>query len=57
MQNEFQARHIGPRETDLSDMLNTIGVSSLDQLIDETIPANIRLKHTLSIGKPQTEYQ
>ncbi|MBK9329023.1 MAG: aminomethyl-transferring glycine dehydrogenase [Sphingobacteriales bacterium] len=57
MQNEFQARHIGPRETDLPDMLKTIGVSTLDQLMEETVPANIRLKHPLSIGKPQTEYQ
>ena len=57
MQNEFQARHIGPRATDLPSMLQTIGVSSLDQLIDETVPANIRLKHELNIGAPQTEYQ
>mgnify|MGYP000938693157 FL=1 len=57
MQNEFQARHIGPRETDLTSMLKTIGVSTLDQLIDETVPANIRLKHALTIGEPQTEFQ
>jgi glycine dehydrogenase len=57
MQNEFQARHIGPRATDLSSMLQTIGVNSLDQLIEETVPANIRLKHDLNIGAPQTEYQ
>lgn len=57
MQNEFQARHIGPRESDLTDMLATIGVQSLDQLIAETVPSNIRLKHELNIGTPQTEYQ
>ncbi|HOY41860.1 MAG TPA: aminomethyl-transferring glycine dehydrogenase [Chitinophagales bacterium] len=57
MQNEFQARHIGPRATDLSSMLQTIGVNSLDQLIEETVPANIRLKHDLNIGAPQSEYQ
>lgn len=56
MQNEFQARHIGPRPSDLSDMLTTIGVSSLDQLIHETIPENIRLKHELNIGNPMSEY-
>jgi glycine dehydrogenase len=57
MQNEFQARHIGPRGNDLNTMLATIGVSSLDQLIDETVPKNIQLKTTLNIGEPQTEYQ
>jgi len=53
MQNEFQARHIGPRATDLDSMLQTIGVNSLEQLIDETVPKNIRLKHALNIGEPQ----
>jgi glycine dehydrogenase len=57
MQNEFQARHIGPRATDLDSMLQTIGVNSLEQLIDETVPKNIRLKHALNIGEPQAEYQ
>ena len=57
MQNEFQARHIGPRATDLNSMLKTIGVSSLDQLIDETVPANIRLKKSMNIGAPKAEYQ
>lgn len=40
----FALRHIGPRETDLNLMLKTIGVDSLDQLIHETIPSDIRLK-------------
>ncbi|MFN8281845.1 MAG: aminomethyl-transferring glycine dehydrogenase [Chitinophagales bacterium] len=57
MQNEFQARHIGPRATDLEVMLQTIGVSSLDQLISETVPANIRLKNPMNIGAPKAEYQ
>ena len=37
MQNEFQARHIGPRITDVDAMLQTIGVSTLNQLIEETV--------------------
>lgn len=57
MQNEFQARHIGPRITDVDAMLQTIGVSTLNQLIEETVPANIRMKHTLNIGEPQSEFQ
>ncbi len=57
MYNEFQARHIGPGKNDLEAMLQTIGVSSLEQLIEETIPQNIKINHALSIGEPQTEYQ
>ena len=40
----FALRHIGPRENDLKTMFTTIGVDSLDQLIYETVPDNIRLK-------------
>ncbi len=57
MKNEFQDRHIGPAVSDLKAMLETIGIDTLDQLIEETIPANIRLKHDLKIGAPQTEYK
>jgi glycine dehydrogenase len=57
MQNEFQSRHIGPRTTDVDTMLQTIGVNTLDQLIEETVPNNIRIKHTLNIGAPLSEYQ
>ncbi len=56
MSNEFQARHIGPNAADTAAMLQTIGVASLDQLIEETVPANIRLKHTLTVGEPMSEY-
>jgi len=38
----FAFRHLGPREEKVQSMLDTIGVDSLDQLIDETIPDNIR---------------
>ncbi len=57
MKNEFQERHIGPRESDLKSMLETIGANSLEQLIEETIPRNIPLKHELTIGKPMTEFE
>lgn len=36
-------RHVGPRRDEIDTMLKTIGVSSLDELIDKTIPADIRL--------------
>src|SRR5688572_9819016 len=38
----FASRHIGPRESDISAMLKTVGSASLDDLIDQTIPAGIR---------------
>jgi glycine dehydrogenase len=53
----FALRHIGPRETDLNLMLKTIGVDSLDQLIFETIPSDIRLKSKLQLEEPMTEFE
>ena len=53
----FALRHIGTGENDLNHMLKTIGVDSVDQLIYETIPAEIRLKNELSLEKPMTEYE
>src|SRR5215203_969425 len=52
----FQARHIGPRERDLPAMLETIGVSSLDQLVDETVPASIRLERPLDLPPGESEH-
>lgn len=53
----FALRHIGPRENDLEHMLKTIGAASLDQLIDETIPSDIRLKSDLDLAPAMTEYE
>jgi glycine dehydrogenase len=55
--NAFALRHIGPREDDQNLMLKTIGVDSLDQLIYETIPDDIRLKNGLNLDEPMTEYE
>jgi glycine dehydrogenase len=55
--NAFALRHIGPREDDQNLMLKTIGVASLDQLISETIPNDIRLKNGLNLDEPMTEYE
>ncbi|WP_445957720.1 aminomethyl-transferring glycine dehydrogenase [Yeosuana sp.] len=54
--NAFALRHIGPREDDQNLMLKTIGVNSLDQLIFETIPDDIRLKKPLNLEEPMTEH-
>ena len=53
----FALRHIGPRETDLQHMFKTIGVESMDQLIYETLPDDIRLKSGLDLEPAMTEYE
>lgn len=53
----FALRHIGPRENDLQHMLKTIGAETLDQLIFETIPSDIRLKSDLDLEPAMTEYE
>ena len=55
--DSFVVRHLGPRENDVKQMLKTIGVSSLDQLIDETIPDDIRLKNDLDLPKALNEIE
>ena len=58
MKNDlFACRHIGINEQDAEKMLQKIGVSSLDELIDKTIPANIRLKAPLALPPAMTEYE
>jgi len=55
--DSFALRHLGPRENDLPKMLETIGVETLDQLIYETIPTDIRLKKPLELEHIMTEYE
>jgi len=53
--DKFVSRHIGPREDDIKEMLKVIGVQSLDELIDQTVPANIRLEKPLNLSNGLTE--
>lgn len=55
--NSFQLRHIGPRIKDQDQMLQTIGIESLDQLIYETIPDDIRLHKELNLAPAMSEYE
>ncbi|HVU96645.1 MAG TPA: aminomethyl-transferring glycine dehydrogenase [Puia sp.] len=55
--NEFAGRHIGPNEKETSGMLKTIGIDSLDQLIERTIPASIRSKKALNLPGAISEYE
>ncbi len=54
---EFQKRHNGPNEADTHKMLATIGVDSLDELIDRTVPASIRLQETLNLPAAVSEFE
>ena len=53
----FKGRHIGPRGNNVSKMLEVIGANSIGSLIDETIPAQIRLKSELDIPKGISEFE
>lgn len=55
-QDSFFYRHTGPRETDTEKMLKTIGVDSIETLINETVPEGIRLKKPLNLSAPMSEY-
>jgi glycine dehydrogenase len=52
---EFVARHIGPSPAQVEHMLATIGVASLDELIDQAVPASIRFASALDLPGPRSE--
>lgn len=53
----FSSRHIGPNDKEIKIMLDAINESSIDSLIEKTIPASIRLKSPLNLSDPMSEYQ
>ena len=55
--DKFVSRHNGPREQEVKAMLKKIGVASVDELINQTVPPNIRLKQPLRIAPAMSEYQ
>ena len=57
MTDKFVTRHNGPRASEVKEMLEKIGVSSVDELINQTVPEQIRLKKPLKVGAALTEYQ
>ena len=57
--NNFQSRHIGPNADEQNEMLSAIGVKSMSELLDKTIPSRIRLKAPLNLpekGMNEFEY-
>lgn len=55
--DNFIRRHNGPGQDDIDTMLQTIGVESVNELIDQTIPASIRLSRELSLPEGMNEYE
>jgi glycine dehydrogenase len=53
----FPSRHIGPSADERDSMLAAIGAASLDALMDEAIPASIRLTSPLNLPPPESEHQ
>ncbi|NUW75320.1 aminomethyl-transferring glycine dehydrogenase [Vibrio mediterranei] len=54
-QSEFVARHNGPNKSDQQKMLDAINVLNLDTLIEETVPAQIRLETPMTLDAPMSE--
>ncbi len=54
---DFLRRHVGPRAEDLPQMLEKVGVSSVDELIEQTVPQSIRLPEPLDLPDGITEYE
>ncbi len=55
--NNFAKRHNGPQAQDIQKMLDVIGVSSIDELIDKTIPSSIRFKSPLNLEQGMNEFE
>jgi len=56
-QTEFLHRHIGPDEIETASMLRAIGMGSMEELINLTVPASIRLQAPLQTGSPMSEFE
>jgi len=53
--HEFIRRHIGPGAADQAVMLEAVGASSIEMLMQEVVPANIRMSHELNLPGPRSE--
>jgi glycine dehydrogenase len=55
--DDFVQRHIGPSDAEVQSMLATLGLGSLEELIDRAVPTAIRLQRPLNLGAGQSEYE
>ncbi len=54
---KFEARHNAPDSIQVNEMLKVVNAKSVDELIDQTVPANIRLKKPLNLPAAQSEFE
>ncbi|WP_346857075.1 aminomethyl-transferring glycine dehydrogenase [uncultured Draconibacterium sp.] len=54
-QDRFVTRHIGPRNNEIAEMLDAVGVSSMEELLEQTVPSNIRLQQPLKLNEGLSE--
>jgi glycine dehydrogenase len=54
--DKFVNRHVGPRDYELEQMANFCGANTVDLLIDETVPSNIRQKKDINLSPPVNEH-
>ncbi len=52
---QFITRHLGPRESDVREMLDVLGYGTLEQLADAVVPKDIRIDHPLALPEPKSE--
>ena len=55
--DNYANRHIGPRDHELPQMLKTVGVNSLEQLIAKIVPESIMIKKPLSLPAAMSEFE
>jgi glycine dehydrogenase len=53
----FSDRHIGPRKSEISTMLKSVGVDTINDLINQTIPSHIQLSSCMDLPKPLSEHR
>lgn len=56
-QDKFVSRHIGPDESQVAQMLKTVGVNTLDELIVQVVPPNIHLSEPMPLGEGMSEWE
>lgn len=54
---KFESRHNAPDAKQIAEMLKVVKAKSVDELIEQTVPSNIRLKKPLNLPRPQSEYE
>jgi glycine dehydrogenase len=57
LEDRFAARHVGPRPSEIETMLETLGLASLDELVDRALPASIRMRGELELEPPRLEHE